>query len=153
MYSIGEVSEMFNLPISTIRYYDRKGLLPEIQRESGQRRFSDSEIDALQVIDCLKHSGLSIADIAQFMAWCQEGPSTYAKRLDLFCRQEQAIENEIRTLESQLALIQYKKWYYQTAIDTGSEDAARNMAANHQLPDEIQELYDTGFHKSQKQKS
>lgn len=41
MYSIGQVSEMFDLPISTIRYYDKEGLFPEIKRESGIRKFSD----------------------------------------------------------------------------------------------------------------
>jgi len=55
MYTIGQVSEMFNLPISTLRYYDKQGLFPEMVRESGIRKFSDTEIEALRVIECLKN--------------------------------------------------------------------------------------------------
>ena len=49
MYTIGQVSEMFDLPISTLRYYDKQGLFPEMTRVSGIRKFDDTEIDALSV--------------------------------------------------------------------------------------------------------
>lgn len=62
-YSIGEISKMFNIPISTLRYYDREGLFPTMERVSGIRKFSENEIEALRVIDCLKKSGLEIKDI------------------------------------------------------------------------------------------
>lgn len=88
MHSIGEISKQFGIPISTIRYYDKMGLLPQMNRESGQRRFGPKETEALEVILCLKKSGLSIEDIAQFMKWCEEGPSTYAKRLHLFAERK-----------------------------------------------------------------
>lgn len=54
MYSIGQVAEMFGLPISTLRYYDKQGLFPNMERVSGTRRFSNREIEALRVIECLK---------------------------------------------------------------------------------------------------
>lgn len=68
MYTIGQVSEMFNLPVSTLRYYDKEGLFPELNRTSGIRQFSENEIEALRVIECLKKTGLQIKDIKQFMA-------------------------------------------------------------------------------------
>lgn len=68
MYTIGQVSKMFNLPISTLRYYDKEGLFPDMNRESGIRKFSEKELEALRVIECLKKSGLEIKDIKQFMA-------------------------------------------------------------------------------------
>ena len=86
MYTIGQVSEMFNLPVSTLRYYDKEGLFPAIQRASGIRQFSDTEIAALKLIECLKKSGLEIRDIKQFMEWCQEGSQTYELRKQLFER-------------------------------------------------------------------
>ena len=61
MYTIGQVSEMFGLPISTLRYYDKEGLLPDIERVSGIRKFKDKELEALRVIECLKKSGLVYA--------------------------------------------------------------------------------------------
>lgn len=68
MYTIGQVSEMFNLPVSTLRYYDKEGLFPELNRTSGIRQFSENEIEALRVIECLKKTGLQIKDIKQFMS-------------------------------------------------------------------------------------
>lgn len=62
MYTIGQVSEMFNLPVSTLRYYDKEGLFPFMQRASGIRQFSDTEIAALKLIECLKKSGLEIRE-------------------------------------------------------------------------------------------
>ena len=74
MYSIGQVAEMFGLPISTLRYYDKQGLFPNMERVSGIRKFGDTEIEALRVIECLKKAGMEIKDIRQFMDWCVEGP-------------------------------------------------------------------------------
>ena len=66
MYTIGQVSEMFDLPVSTLRYYDKEGLFPGIRRDSGIRKFGEKELEALRVIECLKKSGLEIRDIKQF---------------------------------------------------------------------------------------
>ena len=70
MYTIGQVSERFDLPVSTLRYYDKEGLFPALTRTSGIRRFGEQELEALRVIECLKRSGLEIKEIKQFMAWC-----------------------------------------------------------------------------------
>ena len=77
MYTIGQVAEMFGLPASTLRYYDKQGLFPGLERTSGIRRFGDTELEALRVIECLKKAGMEIKDIRLFMEWCAEGPSTY----------------------------------------------------------------------------
>ena len=88
MYSIGQVSEKFNLPVSTLRYYDKEGLLPNIERSSGIRKFSDRDLETLNVIECLKKSGLEIKDIRQFIQWCAEGNGTYSKRQELFIKKK-----------------------------------------------------------------
>mgnify|MGYP000363557790 FL=1 len=44
MYTIGQVSEMFDLPVSTLRYYDKEGLFPELNRTSGIRQFSEKRL-------------------------------------------------------------------------------------------------------------
>ena len=54
MYTIGQVSEMFDLPVSTLRYYDKEGLFPELNRTSGIRQFSKNEIEALRVMNAWK---------------------------------------------------------------------------------------------------
>ncbi len=143
MYTIGKVAEMFNLSISTLRYYDKEGLFPSMERKSGIRQFSDQEIEALRIIECLKASGLEIRDIKQFMAWCVEGPSTYAQRRELFETRRKAVEAEMEALQKTLDMLKFKCWYYETAIRDGSEERIQAMMPDH-LPPDIQKLYDNG---------
>lgn len=141
MYTIGQVSEMFQLPISTLRYYDKEGLFPDIQRVGGIRQFSENELEALRVIDCLKKSGVEIKDIKQFMEWNMQGSETFQQRKELFEKQKQAVEEELRHLEKTLDMIKYKCWYYETALNDGTEENIQTMLPNH-LPAEIQACYD-----------
>lgn len=141
MYTIGQVSEMFHLPISTLRYYDKEGLFPSIERKSGRRLFGDVELEALRVIECLKASGLEIKEIKQFMEWCTEGPETYSKRKDLFEARKSAVEEEMAQLQKTLDMIKFKCWYYETALRDGNEDMLQAMIPDN-LPNEIRELYD-----------
>ena len=140
-YSIGEVSRMFGLPQSTLRYYDKEGLLPQIQRQgAGIRRFDEQAVEALRVIECLKKSGMEIKDIRQFMIWCGEGASTYQQRLELFQRRRAEVEQELARLKKTLAMIDFKCWYYTQAQATGSEDFTAAIPEG--LPEEIRALYD-----------
>ncbi len=142
MYTIGQVSEMFNIPISTLRYYDKEGLFPDMERQSGIRKFSEQEIEALRVIDCLKVSGLEIKEIKQFMEWTKEGSRTFAQRKQLFETRKAAVEEEISQLQKTLDMLKYKCWYYDTAIADGSEENIIAMLPD-KLPPEIQKLYNS----------
>lgn len=141
MYTIGQVSALFGLPISTLRYYDKQGLFPGMARESGIRKFSDRELEALRVIECLKKSGLEIRDIKQFMDWCVAGPSTYPQRKALFEQQKKTVEAQIKHLERVLDMLKFKFWYYEQAIQDGNEDRLQGMLPD-DLPPEIQRIYD-----------
>ena len=143
MYTIGQVSEMFGLPVSTLRYYDKEGLFPGMRRESGIRKFDETAIEALRIIECLKKSGLEIKEIKQFMAWCAEGSETYTLRRDLFLKRKKAVEEEIERMERTLALINYKCWYYEEAIKDGNEERLQKMSPE-DMPAEIREAYIRG---------
>ena len=140
MYTIGQVADMFGLPVSTLRYYDKQGLFPELERTSGIRRFGDTELEALRVIECLKKAGMEIKDIQQFMIWCGEGASTYQQRLELFQRRRAEVEQELARLKKTLAMIDFKCWYYTQALATGSEDFTAAIPEG--LPEEIRALYE-----------
>lgn len=140
-YTIGQVAELFHLPISTLRYYDKEGLFPHMERQSGIRKFSDKELEALHVIDCLKKTGMEIRDIKQFMQWCAQGPSTYPQRKELFEARKQILEKQMQELEKNMAMIQFKCWYYEKAIADGNEDEINQMLPD-KLPADIQKLYD-----------
>ena len=141
MYTIGQVAEMFGLPISTLRYYDKQGLFPRMQRVSGIRRFSETEIEALRVIECLKKAGMEIKDIRQFMDWCVEGAATYPKRKALLEEQKAHVEAEIERMNRTLDMLKYKCWYYTQAIKDGGEDAIPAMIPD-RLPEDIRRAYE-----------
>lgn len=141
MYSIGEVSEMFGLPISTLRYYDKQGLFPKMERVSGIRKFNDTEIEALRVIECLKKAGMEIKDIRQFMNWCMEGPSTYPERKAMFEARKTHVEAEIEHMNRTLDMLKFKCWYYEQAIEDGNEERLAQMIPNN-LPEEIRPIYE-----------
>ena len=84
MATIGQVAAMFHLPVSTLRYYDKEGLFPHLERQSGIRQFGEREIETLRIVECLKASGLEIREIRQFMQWTTEGSATYPQRRQLF---------------------------------------------------------------------
>lgn len=146
MYTIGQVSEMFDLPVSTLRYYDKEGLFPGMQRTSGIRQFDEEQLEAIRVIECLKKSGLEIRDIKQFMAWCAQGSETYSQRRALFIRQRQNVEAEIQRLNQVLYMLTFKCWYYEQAMQDGNEERIQKMLPDH-LPKDIQQLYDHAHEK------
>ena len=141
MYTIGQVAEMFGLPVSTLRYYDKQGLFPELERTSGIRRFGDTELEALRVIECLKKAGMEIKDIRQFFEWVEEGPSTYPNRKAMFEARKKAVEEEMKQLEKTLDMLKFKCWYYEKAMEDGNEDEIHAMLPD-KLPADIQALYD-----------
>ena len=143
LYTIGQVAEMFQLPISTLRYYDKEGLFPNLLRKGNIRYFSENELEALRVIECLKRSGLEIKDIKQFFLWVTEGSSSYEKRKALFEARKSAVEDEIQSLQKALSLLKFKCWYYETALADGNEDRINEMLPD-SLPPDIQKLYDEG---------
>ena len=137
-YSIGEVANLFSIPASTLRYYDREGLFPNVKRSNGGIRvFSDLEVETLKVIECLKSTGMQIKDIKLFLDWCLEGDQTLQKRRDMFYERKAIVEKQMEDIQNTMDMIKYKIWYYETAVEAGSEDAPKNMSMD-DLPTDAQ---------------
>lgn len=142
MYSIGEVAKMFNISISTLRFYDKEGLFLNLEKtSSGVRKFNDKNIESLRVIECLKKSGLQIKDIKNFMYLCSLGDETIKERLDLFLKQKENVENKIKELENSLNMIKFKCWYYSEAMKDKTEKRVKNITLN-DMPKEIKNYYE-----------
>ena len=76
-YTIKDAADMMHVPTSTIRYYDKEGLLPFVERlESGYRIFTEKDLATLRIIDCLKKTGMSIREIRQFSQWLEQGDAS-----------------------------------------------------------------------------
>lgn len=129
LYTIGEMAKKMEVAPSTLRYYDKEGLLPFVERSGGGiRMFKDADILSLSIIECLKKTGLPIKEIKIFMDWCMEGDATIDKRLDLMERQRESVREQIAKMQDTLALLDYKCWYYEAARAAGTCQIHDNMA-------------------------
>ena len=133
-YKIQDVARIMNLPASTIRYYEKEGLLPFIQRlDSGYRIFTEQDIRSLRVIECLKKSGMPLKEIRQFIQWIQEGDSSLEKRYEMFLERKRIVESQIYELQNTLHFIDYKCQYYQAALEAGTEAIHQEKSNSSQL--------------------
>lgn len=129
---IKEVATQTGIPVTTIRYYDKEGLLPFLKRkESGYRVFDNDSLKMLQIINCLKDTGMSIKDIKQFAKWAQEGDSSLEERYQLFEKQRAVVEDKMAKLQDQLDVINHKCHYYQAALKAGTEKGLENDQLPH----------------------
>ena len=121
------MSALTGLPASTLRYYDKQGLLPNLKRDGNNIRiFTDDDYASLRLIDCLKRSGLSIKDIKKFMDMAgKEG--ALSGRLEIFRKRREILKRELEDLKCVLDVIEYKCWYYEKACEAGTDEAVKNM--------------------------
>src|SRR3954468_1607263 len=126
-YSISEVAKELNLTVYTLRYYDKEGLMPFVERTtSGTRLFKESDIGALKVIECLKSTGMPIKEIKNFIDWCSDGDSSLQQRYDMFMERKAIVEAQMEELKKTMEIIEHKCSYYKTALEAGTEDIHKN---------------------------
>lgn len=136
-YTVGEMAKILNTTPSTLRYYDKEGLLPFVERsESGIRMFKDSDYEWLLVIDCLKNTGMGIKDIKRFIEMVIAGDSTIKERLEMMKKQRESVKEQMAKLQQTLDTLDYKVWYYSTAEKAGTTAVPRNMPEE-QLPENL----------------
>ncbi|MFF2876509.1 MerR family transcriptional regulator [Gottfriedia sp. NPDC057991] len=117
-YTIGQVAKLNSLTISQLRYYDKQGLLPFLKRtESGDRLFDEDALKFIDMILCLKNTGMPIKKIKQFVDWSMNGEETLHQRLDLMIQQEKNVLDQIKEMEENLKKIQRKILKYETEIN------------------------------------
>ena len=137
LYTVGEMAKRLGIAPSTLRYYDKEGLLPFVERSgSGIRMFKDSDYEWLQIIECLKKTGMQLKDIRVFVEMAMEGDDTIEPRLALIRQQREAVLAQIEALLETLRTLDFKCWYYETAKAAGTTDVPREMPLD-QLPEEL----------------
>lgn len=121
IYTIGEMAKKLGVTASTLRYYDKEGLLPFVERSGGGiRMFKDDDMAGLKIIECLKKTGMPIKDIKHFMDCCIEGDSKIDERLSIIESQRDAVIKQMQELQEMLNMLNYKCWYYKTAKEAGT---------------------------------
>lgn len=122
-YTIKQVADKMGVSVPTLRYYDKEGLLPFIEKkENGTRVFKESDLRTLEIISCMKASGMPIRDIKIYMDMCLEGDSTLDKRLNIFLKRKEVVKEQMEELNKIMSVIEHKIEYYEKAIAAGTED-------------------------------
>ena len=122
-YTISEAAEKTGLPPSTIRYYDKEGLLPNIKRKNGIRVFEDMDLRLMGLLTCLKNTGMPIKRIRDYVELTSKGDDTLRERYEIIKAQRQFVLDQIEQLQYYLEELDFKDWYYNKALAAGSESA------------------------------
>lgn len=140
VYTVGEMAKLLGVTASTLRYYDKEGLLPFVERSSGGiRMFRDSDIEWLRVIECMKKAGMSIKDIRQYIELALKGDDTIELRLMMFRRQKEVLQQKMVEMQHTMAMVDYKCWYYETAKAAGTVEVPQNMKES-DVPKQFQDI-------------
>jgi DNA-binding transcriptional MerR regulator len=122
-YTISEAAQKTGLPPSTIRYYDKEGLLPNIKRKNGIRVFEDMDLRLMGLLTCLKNTGMPIKRIRDYVELTSKGDDTLQERYEIIKAQRQFVLDQIEQLQYYLEELDFKDWYYNKALAAGSESA------------------------------
>lgn len=137
LYTVGEMSKVSGVPASTLRYYDKEGLLPCVERSSGGiRMFTDKDYEWLRVIECLKKSGLSITEIRAFIDMVNRGDDSLEERLELFRSRRESVKKQMEYMQQTLDLLEFKCWYYEEAVKEGTDKYLQGLS-----PEELPERF------------
>ena len=127
-YSIREISGMFHLPPSTLRYYEEMGILTQVGRSpSGQRVYYDMHINRLRTVCCFKKTGMTISQLKAFFSYESAEPEHIDDILALLRAQEKTVAEEIRQLQQAHTHVLRKLRYY--------GDIKNALEANQPLPE------------------
>ncbi len=116
-YSIKEVSQKLNISAYALRYYEREGLLPFVKRDdNGRRIYTNDDLGWIQLVNCMRTMGMSIAYIKNYVKLCVKGDETKAERRNIIQDQKYLIQKEIKKYTELLELVNLKLDYYDEKI-------------------------------------
>lgn len=118
MYSSKEAAEITGLSTATLRYYEKEQLLPQIARTNQKyRQYTDTDIEWIRMIQCLRMANVPIRTIKQYIALLIQGGETMEERYRMVQEYTKDIENQICDLQNALALTQSKLTFYENLLE------------------------------------
>jgi DNA-binding transcriptional MerR regulator len=115
--TITEVSEKFGLPQDTLRYYERIGLIPRVNRnKSGIRDYTEEDCRWAEFIKCMRGAGLPIEVLIEYVGLFQQGEETTATRKELLIEQRRQLIIRMEDMQKTLERLDYKIASYEQAV-------------------------------------
>lgn len=116
-FSIGEISKIVGLPSSTLRYYEKEGLVTPNRDKNNLRVYGEDEVKWIKFLLHLKSAGLSVEELKQYTSWRTTGDSTIANRIDLLKEKKELLEKEIKERHSSLDIVTNKILLYEAKLE------------------------------------
>lgn len=126
-YTITQAAEKLNVSIHTLRYYEKEGLTPFVQRgKLGIRIYTDNDIDWIYMIRCLRDTDMPMKTIREYITLFMQGESTLKQRQALMYSYQIYVSNRISTMQNCLGLINKKVEYYDMVLGIVDESSQIN---------------------------
>jgi DNA-binding transcriptional MerR regulator len=114
---IAEVSEQYGISTDTLRYYERVGLIPPVNRkESGIRDYNELDLRRVEFIKCMRSAGLPVEVLIEYMELVQQGDETVAARKAILIEQRDVLVAKMNEMQKTLDLLNYKIEVYENAL-------------------------------------
>lgn len=114
---IAEVSEHYGLSSDTLRYYERVGLIPHVNRnESGIRDYNEIDLRRVEFIKCMRSAGLPVEVLIDYVALVQQGDKTIAARKDILIEQRDLLMARMNEMQKTLDILNHKIEVYENAV-------------------------------------
>ena len=117
MYTMKQTCEKTNLSYETLKFYCNQGLVPNVKRDSNNRRiFDDRDVAWIQNLNCLKNCGMSISEMKEYIALCLEGESTIPERKIILDVKRQALVAQLKQVQDCIDYIDWKQGFYDDVL-------------------------------------
>ena len=121
--TITEVSKKYGLSADTLRYYERVGLIPKVNRnKSGVRDYTQEDCNWVEFIKCMRGAGLPIEVLIDYVSMFQQGDSTIDTRKELLIDQRKALAEKIEEMKKTLERLDYKIDLYEQGLIMSEKD-------------------------------
>jgi DNA-binding transcriptional MerR regulator len=126
---IGEVSQKYDISTDTLRFYEKVGLIPPVNRnQSGIRDFSEADLKRVEFIKCMRGAGLPIEALTQYMNLVMQGDKTIEARKEILIDQRDLLAARIQEMQKTLDLLDYKIKVYEEALLKKEQEMVQEVA-------------------------
>jgi len=114
---IAEVSERYGVSTDTLRYYERIGLIPPVNRtDSGIREYEEIDLKRIEFIKCMRSAGLPIETLIEYIALVQKGDQTIEARKEILTEQRDLLVARLAEMQKTLDILNHKIEVYENAV-------------------------------------
>ena len=118
--TIKEVSEQYGISQDTLRYYERVGMIPPVNRTAGGiRNYAEEDLRWVSLAKCMRSAGLPVEAMIEYVQLYQKGDSTIPDRLQLLVNQREVLLEQRKQIDETLNRLNYKISRYEKAVQTG----------------------------------